>query len=104
VTLVWREHPHAAAELRAAADTYDHARTGTGTDFMDAVDHAIKLIQRWPRAAPAARPPDSAAARMRRVAGFPYTIVYYIDVDEIVILAHAHDRRRPGYWSQRVTG
>ncbi|MBI3461482.1 MAG: type II toxin-antitoxin system RelE/ParE family toxin [Planctomycetes bacterium] len=33
---------------------------------------------------------------------FPYRIIYEVRSDEIVILAIAHNRRRPGYWSRRA--
>jgi hypothetical protein len=31
----------------------------------------------------------------------PFTLVYSIKADEIVILALAHASRRPGYWTRR---
>lgn len=36
--------------------------------------------------------------RREGVSGFPYGVVYVVRAEEIVILAYAHDRRRPGYW------
>ena len=33
---------------------------------------------------------------------FPFNIVYEIRQTEIVIVAVAHHKRRPGYWSQRA--
>jgi hypothetical protein len=35
-------------------------------------------------------------------AGFPYSIVYRPDIDWIVIIAVAHQRKRPRYWSGRT--
>jgi hypothetical protein len=32
---------------------------------------------------------------------FPFTIHYRFDAREIVIMAVAHQKRRPGYWSRR---
>lgn len=32
---------------------------------------------------------------------FPYQIVYQISPDEILIIAFAHAKRRPGYWRPR---
>lgn len=32
---------------------------------------------------------------------FPFALIYRIDGDRLRILAVAHRRRRPGYWSQR---
>ena len=32
---------------------------------------------------------------------FPYSIVYYIRGEEIRVVALAHHRRKPGYWTTR---
>lgn len=32
----------------------------------------------------------------------PYGVVYYATDSEIVIVAYAHEKRRPGYWKHRV--
>jgi toxin ParE1/3/4 len=32
---------------------------------------------------------------------FPYSIIYYIKGDELRVIALAHHRRRPGYWTGR---
>lgn len=34
---------------------------------------------------------------------FPFSVVYKIESDSIVILAVAHHSRRPGYWKSRVS-
>jgi len=36
-----------------------------------------------------------------RVARFPYAVLYSIVGDQIRVMAVAHDRRRPFYWSGR---
>lgn len=32
---------------------------------------------------------------------FPYSVVYYIQGDELRVIAIAHHKRRPGYWGSR---
>ncbi len=39
----------------------------------------------------------------RGLDGFPYRIVYFTRGDEIVVVAYAHERRRPGYWKKRLS-
>ena len=39
--------------------------------------------------------------RKMRVARFPYAVLYSIVSDQIRVIAVAHDRRRPFYWSGR---
>ncbi|WP_268239213.1 hypothetical protein [Microlunatus endophyticus] len=40
--------------------------------------------------------------RTRSVAGFRYDIKYIIHNGEVVIIAYAHERRRPDYWARRL--
>lgn len=40
--------------------------------------------------------------RQVRLRQFPYRLVYMVVSDEIVIVAVAHERRRPGYWQDRL--
>lgn len=39
-----------------------------------------------------------AARHLRR---FPYSVIYYIRAEELRVVALAHHRRKPGYWSGR---
>ncbi|MHB9003921.1 MAG: type II toxin-antitoxin system RelE/ParE family toxin [Coriobacteriia bacterium] len=38
------------------------------------------------------------------LAKFPYSLIYEIDGDVVLILAVAHQRRRPHYWRERRAG
>jgi hypothetical protein len=33
---------------------------------------------------------------------FPYRLVYAVRGGEILVLAYAHESRRPGYWAHRL--
>lgn len=33
---------------------------------------------------------------------FPYGIFYYVRDNQVVVVAYAHSRRRPGYWRTRL--
>ena len=46
----------------------------------------------------------TSRVRTFRLRTFRYNVVYVIDGDEIVIVAVAHHRRRPGYWRGRLVG
>ncbi len=41
-------------------------------------------------------------ARGLCVNDFPYTLIYSIERGEIVVVAIAHQSRRPGYWMDRL--
>lgn len=36
------------------------------------------------------------------VRGYPYTIVYEVQGEDIWVIAYAHHKRRPGYWRKRL--
>jgi hypothetical protein len=35
------------------------------------------------------------------LSAFPFSIIYWVTDDAIIVLAVAHHRRRPGYWRGR---
>lgn len=93
----------ASAELEDAARWYEQRHAGLGLVFVAAVDRAVESIVRWPQAGV---PIDGLApdldVRRVPVSRFPYYLAYLVSDDEIHVLAIAHDRRRPAYWSRRV--
>lgn len=102
MTLAQREHPDARAELRAGVDWYDLA---AGQELLDATLRARTDIAEMPGAWPPVRGWDrEPVVRRKGVSGFPYGVLYYATDSEIVIVAYAHDKRRPGYWKHRVGG
>jgi plasmid stabilization system protein ParE len=48
------------------------------------------------------RLPADLTVRRRAVTRFPYHVVHLEMTAQIRILAIAHDRRRPGYWKDRL--
>jgi len=65
--------------------------------FLDAVDHAVEAII----AAPHRWPSHRTGTRRYVLPEFPYSVVYLVE-DVISIVAVAHDKRRPGYWRERL--
>jgi len=97
-----RFQPEASSELREAARWYEARRPGFGLAFVAGVDDAIKMVVNWPNSgAPVAGAVDGLILRRARVRGFPYHVGYLHTGDEILVLAIAHDRRRPGYCTSR---
>jgi toxin ParE1/3/4 len=94
-----RIHRLAVAEIDYEVDYYESRQPGLGSELENEVDAAFELIVRFPHAAPQwKRRSDRRIAVLDR---FPFTLPYQIMSDEVVILALAHTRRRPGYWSRR---
>lgn len=104
MTIDWYEHPEAREELLEAHARYAGIDDGRlGEDFLIAVESAVDLITRWPEAPPpylgALRHPPIRALRLSR---FPYHLVFAVIDGRIIVLAYAHDARRPGYWAGRI--
>ena len=88
----------AAEELVAAIHWYEERRAGLGGDFYDAIVRTMDRIAEIPEGG---SPLGQPGARRMLVAGFPYQIVYSLEVDEVRVIAFAHLKRRPGFWRRR---
>jgi len=99
-----REHDAAREELREAALFYERNREGWGDVFLDAVDAAVASILdatiSWGFYDDRVTVPQLYS---RSVHGFPYDLIYVATDSDVVILAYAPERRRPGYWSDRLS-
>lgn len=89
-------HEDARTEFDEAASFYAMETASLGLAFVDAVEHAVARACDYPDSCSIVR----GRVRTMRVHRFPYSVVYSV-VDGIRVLAVAHDRRRPFYWSGR---
>lgn len=98
-------HPEAVAELLEAVRFYEQQQVGLGERFehevSKAVDNTVWNPEAWPAVNGHSRSTD---VRSWRVLVFPYRVVYFVHENDVVIVAVAHERRRPGYWRRRVDG
>jgi len=93
-----RIHEAAEAEIQEAADFYDIESLGLSAEFADEIEHAVEHISLYPHAAPVAR----SSLRAKALLKFPYSLVYFVGEIEITLLAVAHQKRRPFYWTSRL--
>jgi plasmid stabilization system protein ParE len=91
----------AEAEMADAARWYESHHTGLGAEFLDAVDALVGRIAQNPQVGSMMPGVPDSEIRRRPVRRFPYHVVYLELNDRLQILAEAHDRRRPGYWTER---
>jgi toxin ParE1/3/4 len=98
MTLPVRFHPTAQDELDQAADFYDLESPGLGSTFLNAVERALQQVRDHPESAPIIL----GSNRKKVVARFPFSVVYFVLEGTVVVLALAHQRRRPYYWRQRA--
>jgi plasmid stabilization system protein ParE len=89
----------ASEEFTEAVRWYETRRPGLGAELYDAVKATIEGIERQPEIGATAY--EDAKSRRVLVARFPYHVIYRLEDGEIVILAIAHMKRRPGFWKHR---
>ncbi len=90
--------PAAEAELLHEVEYYSNARVGTGIRFQAAVEAAVERAARHPLGGA----PSPKSTRSALVKGFPFSIVYRASDVELLVVAVAPHRRRPGYWLPRI--
>ena len=89
-----RLHPEARAELREARRWYYERSPLSATAFAHAVDNSVSRIAEAPTRYPLAEQGTRKFVLQR----FPFNVFYRQDETEIIIVAVAHQKRRPGYW------
>jgi toxin ParE1/3/4 len=89
--------PAAAADLEEAWRWYEERRQGLGDEFLAEAEAAIARILAAPLACAVAYK-DRRRALLHR---FPYSVVYRVLEDQIVVLAVFHAKRHPRVWRER---
>ena len=89
---------NAQVELDNAIDFYTRERSGLGKTFLNEVLKALNLIGQFPKA----WTPFSKRTRRFLLRRFPFCIINQIGKKEILIIAIAHQNRKPDYWKDRV--
>ena len=89
----------AQAELDEAITWYAEQAPGLGDAFLLEILKVLQLIEQFPQA----WHPLTAEIRRCRLKRFPYSVVYTLEGANILILAVAHQHRKPGYWRNRVS-
>ena len=91
-------HPEAAAEVLDAVRYYETRSPGLGFVFLGEVRHCVEQIADFPESSPVI----ASDIRRRPFRRFPYNVLYAIETDRILVVAIAHQRRRPSYWRRRL--
>lgn len=90
-------HPSAIEDAERAYSWKARRNRAAATNFLHELDNTLDAIQetpdRWP-----AHVDGTRRFLLRR---FPYSVVYDTPDDAVVVVAVAHERRRPGYWKTR---
>lgn len=91
-------HPEARIEFIDAIAYYENSSKGVGLRFSSEVYATINRVtarpNSWPRLTE-----NTRRCLTRR---FPYSIVYEVREQDVLVIAIAHFSRRPFYWSDRT--
>ncbi|WP_353932423.1 type II toxin-antitoxin system RelE/ParE family toxin [Okeanomitos corallinicola TIOX110] len=91
-------HPLAEQELTEAINYYEEQRTDLGLEYLEAVEQAVNCLMYYPEIGAKVR----GSIRRLVIPKFPYSLLYRVlEEEEIRILAVAHHKRKPFYWSRR---
>ena len=88
----------AQAEFLEAIAHYASIRADLGVRFEEAVAKAIRDALAHPQRGA----PRSKRTRRWLVTGFPFGVIYQASETKLIVVAVAHQRKRPEYWNQRV--
>jgi len=92
-----RFHPLASAEAERARAWYAARSQKASELFLNELDVAVESVREQPERWAFIR----GTARRKLFRKFPFSLVYRATPEAIDVIAVAHHRRRPGYWSRR---
>src|SRR6185369_3672837 len=86
-------------EMSEAAVFYETRCIGLGSNFLDDVQQTIDKLRAHPNMG------VEVAGNFRSVLlhRFPFSLIYSLESDGILIISIAHHRRRPCYWRSRTS-
>lgn len=88
---------YAKQEMEDAVCYYELEYSGLGKKFKEEVRMAALRISEYPQAWSVER----GDVRKCLLHKFPYKLLYSIEADHILVIAVAHQHRKPDYWIDR---
>jgi plasmid stabilization system protein ParE len=90
-------HPDAEEDIRGARRWYAEKSAIAARAFVAEMEASVEQVlrspERWPR--------YLSGTRRYYFANFPFTLIYRVEAGQILVVAVAHHRRKPGYWKTR---
>lgn len=88
----------ASIEVEESRSFYDEERLGLGAEFIDEIDATMYEVCKQPEIWRNVTP----NIKRKSIDRFPFVVYYAIEEDCILVVAVAHQKRRPGYWKNRL--
>ncbi|MBA4405850.1 plasmid stabilization protein [bacterium] len=84
-------------EYQEAIEYYNLQSDGLGNKFIVEIDRTISIIKNYPESF------TKYTEHLRKavVTAFPYNLIYSIQEEKTIIMAVAHQHRKPNYWLKR---
>ena len=85
-------------EVDDAVQWYEAKEDDLSREFLDEFDRVVRLVRLYPYAG------TQVEAEIRRFlfTRFPYSLIYGIDDETILVIAVANQHREPNYWAERI--
>jgi toxin ParE1/3/4 len=90
-------HPTDLREVEEAQGWYEERSLFAASAFLRELTTAVRRIRQAPNGYPSAE----AGTRQILLERFRFTIYYRLRQDTLLVVAVAHQKRRPGYWTSR---
>jgi plasmid stabilization system protein ParE len=95
--------PEAYTDLREARAWYEEQSAGLGADFVAEFWRTVSAIDHLPTVPRAVELVTSGeTVRRCHFNGWPYSVVYAVEDETVIIVAVHHDRRHPQNWHRRL--
>lgn len=88
----------AQSEFDDTMDYYEEQRSGLGFEFAEEVEQALERVNHYPEA----WSPLSSRVRRCLVNRFPYSVIYEVRSEMIIIVAIQSHHQKPEGWRSRI--
>ncbi len=78
---------------------YEQKEDGLGQRFLPEVEKVVHEIETHPSSGKVV---FANTVRLKLIQLFPYALFYRLKNNDLIIIAVAHQHRKPGYWLSRV--
>ena len=95
----YRFHRAGLAEHLDEVAFYESRLPGLGADYLAEFDATMARVCAAPDLYPRLGADEIRKAGLKR---FPFDIIYTVTTSSLIVLAVAHQRRRPSYWVGRI--
>ena len=90
--------PEAEMDIEDASEWYERRSEGLGSSFRESVEREIDTMGSFPRIHPVVH----AELRRAPVARYPYSIIYTIERQKVIVIGVFHNSRELGQWQSRL--